>query len=92
MHYPKWIYHAKHEPKVVESAEEHEAAGPGWAESPDEAKAYGAQSGAEDEPELSPEELEAKAKADAEAAEAKAKAAAEKQAAKEAKAKKKASA
>lgn len=40
--YPKWLYHAKAEPLMVQSKSQHEALGPGWAESPDEAKALAA--------------------------------------------------
>lgn len=32
--YPKFLYHAEYEPKIVYSAEEHAAMGPGWVESP----------------------------------------------------------
>lgn len=32
--YPKWIYHAEEEAKVVHSKAEHEAAGKGWFETP----------------------------------------------------------
>jgi len=37
MNYPKWIYHATQPARIVQNFEEHEAAGDGWAESPDEA-------------------------------------------------------
>lgn len=34
MNYPKWLYHATEKPVVVQNAEEHEALGEGWHESP----------------------------------------------------------
>lgn len=32
--YPKWMYHASNSPVIVETAEEHQALGGGWQESP----------------------------------------------------------
>jgi hypothetical protein len=63
--YPKFLYHAKHEPRVVKSAEEHESLhDAGWAESPGEAQAIAQKS----EPAASPVVAEAPAPASAEAA------------------------
>jgi len=32
--YPKWLYHAKKEPVIVQSAEEQKSLGKGWEEAP----------------------------------------------------------
>jgi hypothetical protein len=32
--YPKWLYHASEDPKIVNDPDEHEALGEGWRESP----------------------------------------------------------
>ena len=32
--YPKWLYHAESDPKLVNDPDEHEALGAGWEESP----------------------------------------------------------
>lgn len=36
--YPKWLYHHSKEPELVADEAAHKALGPGWAESPAEAK------------------------------------------------------
>lgn len=36
--YPKWIYHENGASKIVKDQQEHQAAGPGWYESPADAK------------------------------------------------------
>lgn len=36
--YPKWLYHAEHEARIVDGEEAHEALGPGWEESPADLK------------------------------------------------------
>lgn len=32
--YPKWLYHAEHEARIVRDSDAHKALGPGWVESP----------------------------------------------------------
>lgn len=32
--FPKWVYHYRHAPKIVNSADEHKELGSEWAESP----------------------------------------------------------
>lgn len=61
--YPKWLYHATKGTCVVPDEAAHKAAGEGWAESPDEAKAAGK---ARLETELAVKEAELKAARDIE--------------------------
>lgn len=59
--YPKWLYHASQEPRIVADEAAHKALGPGWAESPADAKAAPAAPKAapiaEPQPEPEPETL-----------------------------------